>query len=161
MAAFDRLRPLFLAGLAIFLMGAQRPQFADVPDPGVSPNVEGHWFFYKKVFRGIVMPEPPEATLRLHYSFTADGQSRLWWWHEGENDLCERKGEFRIEGNRIVDKITWVNPKNHRDCRADPDMQAGRTSSTEFSLSQEGDLQIHLSLGDDPLIYVWKKIPNN
>lgn len=119
----------------------------------------GHWQFYKKIYRGIEMPEPPEATLRLHFEFYPDGTDRLFWWHEGEGDWCERIGKYSLEGQELVDEIVWVNPKNTMECARDPDMQKGRVTRTLISL-EKGDLHFHLNLGDETLIYIWrKKIP--
>lgn len=124
---------------------------------GEQPSVVGHWFYYAKVYRGIEMPEHPEATLRLHFTFDAKGESRLYWWHEGDGDYCERRGKYRLEGAEIVDEVIWVNPQNTRDCALDPDMQPGRVTRTTFDLRGE-DLVFHLRLGDEPLLYIWKKI---
>jgi len=121
-----------------------------------SPIV-GHWFYYKKIFRQIEMPEPPGATLRLHFEFHEDGTSRLYWWREGESDWCERLGQYKLVGSILEDKITWVNPRNTRDCDRDPDMQLGRVTRTPVSF-EGGDFHLHLHLGDDPLVYVWKKV---
>jgi hypothetical protein len=56
-----------------------------------------------------------------------------------------------------VDKVVWVNPKNHFTCSRDPDMQLGRVTRTPFRFVG-GDLQLALPLGDDTLIYVWKRV---
>jgi hypothetical protein len=127
-------------------------------DPG-GPSLVGHWLYYKKIFQGHEMPEPPEATLRLHFDFEADGSDHLYWWHEGEKDLCERKGTHTVEnGNTLVDTNTWVNPKNDSSCANDPDMQQGRVTRTPISFAG-ADLQFFLALGDDTLIYVWRREP--
>lgn len=121
------------------------------------PSPVGHWFYVMKIYRGHEMPEPPEASLRLHYEFRADGSSRLYWWHEGEADLCEREGRYRIEDGFIVEQALKVNPRNHPSCSRDPDMQEGRITRTRYELIN-GRLHLHLPLADEFLIYVWKKI---
>lgn len=117
----------------------------------------GHWFYYKKIYQGKEMPEPPHATLRLYYEFRADGTSRLYWWHEGENDLCDREGRYTIEGNVIVEKTTKVDPNNHPSCSRDPDMQEGKTTRIPFRMKSDG-LHLYLPFSDDFLIYVWRNV---
>lgn len=90
-------------------------------------------------------------------SFFADGTDRLYWWHEGDADFCERRGEYSIELPLLVDKIVWVNPKNTFQCSRDPDMQLGKIARTPTSFSG-GDFLLHLPLGDETLTYVWQKI---
>lgn len=119
--------------------------------------VEGHWFFYKKIYQNQEIPEPPGATLRMHFEFSAKGESTLYWWHEGEKDLCRRKGIYSVEEDQIVDEVTWVDPKNSYHCVQDPDMQLGRRTRTPFYF-RGGDLAIRFHLGDESLDLVWKKI---
>ena len=121
-------------------------------------QIVGHWLYFKKIYRKVEMPEPPEATLRLHYELNIDGTNRLYWWHEGESDLCERKGVWILEKNVLHDRVTWVNPKNSVGCDRDPDMQLGRQTASSVSLDRAGNFLLHLSLGGEPLVYVWKKI---
>jgi hypothetical protein len=120
-------------------------------------SLVGHWQFYKKVFQGQEMPEPPTATLHLHFEFTADGESSLYWWHESDGDHCARKGHYVVDGEVLRDEITWVDPKNTRDCSDDVDMQLGRKTSTPFFFSGP-DLAIRFQLDGEPLDMVWKKI---
>lgn len=119
-------------------------------------RIVGEWLFYKKVFDGIEMPEPPGATLRLYFEFAEDGDSRLVWWHEGEGDYCERRGAYTVEDDLLIDEVVWVNPRNSRECARDPDMQLGRVTRTPFSFLGD-DLVLHLHLQDKPLLYVWKR----
>lgn len=121
------------------------------------PRLEGHWFFYKKIYKKQEMPEPPDATLRMHFEFSAAGESYLYWWHEGEGDLCRRKGKYTIEEGQIVDEVTWVDPENTRFCGEDPDMQLGRKTRTPFYFHGE-DLAIRFHLADETLDLVWKKV---
>jgi hypothetical protein len=118
-------------------------------------SVEGHWLFYKKIYQGKEMPEPPSATLRMHFEFAANGDSKLWWWHEGEQDHCQRKGKWKTEDNLIVDEVTWVDPENTSECSKDPDMQNGKVNKTPFKF-RGPDLSLELHLGDEPLEMVWK-----
>ncbi len=122
-------------------------------------DLVGHWHFYKKIYKGMEMPEPPEATLRLEFEFTADGMNHLYWTHQGDTDICERRGNYFVKDDYLVDEIVWVNPKNSSDCAKDPDMQRGKRTITPISIKNK-DLYLYMMLGDDPLIYIWKKIEN-
>lgn len=122
-----------------------------------SPGLAGHWFYYMKIYQGQEMPEPPHATLRLHYEFTATGESRLYWWHEGQDDRCERRGRYFVSEGKIVDQVVWVDPSNHFACANDPDMQYGRVTRTPFHI-YDGDLYLRIAFGNDELFYVWRKI---
>jgi hypothetical protein len=126
--------------------------------PAWAGEIEGHWQYYLKIFKGNEMPEPPEATLRLHFEFYPDGTNRLYWWHEGEDDLCSRTGRYRLEKGILIDEVIAVDPKNHGNCSRDPDMQLGKISRTPYEL-KKNQLILHLPFGDDTLLYVWKRIP--
>jgi hypothetical protein len=125
---------------------------------GEESRLIGKWFYYKKIYGEIEMPEPPEATLRLYFEFSANGEERLYWWYEGQNVFCERKSVWEMRDSILYDRVTWVNPRNSNECGRDPDMQLGRETVSPLSFSDSGDLLLHMSLGDEPLIYVWKKI---
>ena len=122
-------------------------------------SLPGKWFYYKKVYREQEMPEPPEATLRLFFEFTETGESRLYWWHEGQNDHCERRGRYYVEGEVLVDQVTWVDPKNTYGCSSDPDMRLGRVTRTLLHFSDR-DLWLNIGLGNESLFYVWKRVEN-
>lgn len=117
----------------------------------------GHWEYYKKIYQGKDMPMPPDATLRLHYEYRADGTSRLFWWNEGENNRCSREGKYTLEEGVIVEEATTVDPGNHPTCSSDPDMHEGKVSRTPYTFVN-GDLHLTLPLGDEVLIYVWKLV---
>lgn len=123
----------------------------------VSESVVGHWQFYKKIFQEQEMPEGPEATLRLHFEFSADGVSRLYWWHEGERDHCSRKARYQFDGSFLSEEVFWVDPENTYGCDRDPDMQLGRRTKTPVTF-RGGDLVLSFHLGDEPLYLVWKKL---
>lgn len=128
-----------------------------LPLSAFSEGIAGTWFYYKKIYQGHEMPEPPEAKLRLYISFSRDGISRLWYWHEGDGDFCERRGVYEWENSLLHDRITWVNPRNSSYCSQDPDMQLGHESYTPLSLNG-GEIWLSVSVGDESLIYVWRKV---
>ena len=120
-------------------------------------SLVGQWTFVAKIFDGETMPEGPHATLRLHFDFSAVGESSLYWWHEGDHDHCAQKGRYHVEGQTLVNEITWVDPANTEDCSSDPDMQLGRTTRTPFYFLGE-NLAIRFQLNGDPLDMVWNKM---
>ena len=136
----------------LLLLAAIHPAFG-----AQEPELPGTWIFYKKVFRDQEMPEPPNATLRMHFQFTAEAESRLWWWHEGESDHCERKGIYTLEDGILVDEVTWLNPDNTADCSNDPDMQLGKVNKTPYKF-RGPDLSLELHLNGEPLSMVWKRV---
>lgn len=121
------------------------------------PTLVGDWFFYNKYYAGQEMPEPPTATLRMYFHFSAKGESYLHWHHEGEGDHCARRGEYRIDGEYLVEKTTWVDPENTLSCAEDPDMQLGRVTRTHFYFRGD-DLAIRFHLAGDPLDLLWKRV---
>lgn len=130
---------------------------ADSPEIRTKDLV-GTWRFYKKVFRDQDMPEPPDGVLRLFFIFYDDGTNRLFWTHEGQDEWCERTGEYSVDQNILRDKVTWVNPHNSNICASDPDMQLDREAFTPISFAPNGDFELNLFLDADPLKIVWKKL---
>lgn len=124
-----------------------------------APPIVGNWLYYKKIYDGRDIPEGPSATLRLHFDFTADGQSHLYWWHEGDSDHCSRTGKYHLEGENLVEESLVVDPNNTQDCASDPDMQPQDKVTTPISFMGE-DLVIRFYLNNDPLDFVWKKLPS-
>jgi hypothetical protein len=120
------------------------------------PSIVGNWLYYKKVYQGQEIPEGPSATLRLHFDFTGDGQSHLYWWHEGDSDHCSRTGKYHIDGTNLVEDNLVIDPANTQDCSSDPDMQAKPSATTPISFRGD-DLVIQFHLNSDPLDFVWKK----
>jgi hypothetical protein len=119
-------------------------------------SIVGKWTYYKKIYQGKEMPEQPGATLRLQFEFHADGTDSLSWHHEGEHDHCYRRGEYKVEGDMLIDKVVWVDPENSPQCASDPDMQDGKSSRTPIHF-ENGDLFTKIPLGEEEIFFVWKK----
>jgi hypothetical protein len=115
----------------------------------------GHWGYFMKLIKGQEDPQTPQDTLRLRYFLEADGASRLFWWHEGEHDHCERRGHYTVEGDLLLDQTEWVDPANTETCSQDTDMQSGKLTKIPFTL-KNGNLLTRIQLGEDELFYVWK-----
>ena len=116
----------------------------------------GLWMYSGLIFQGAPMPKPsPE--LVIYFQFENQYENTLYYFRQGERGFCERKASYSVEGNQLKQTITTVNPQNADVCSQDPDMQKDRSSSTEFEI-KDGQLYLHLQLGEDKLIYVWSKI---
>lgn len=139
-------------GLMGFLAAAS---CASQPARAAEP-VEGRWQFYKKVFEGNEMPEPEDG-LKMFWEYGADGTSRLWWERKSSGESCNRKGEYHVEGDEIVEKATWIDPANTPFCEKDPDMTNGRETRNKFEL-RNGELVLFFHLNNEPLELVWKKV---
>lgn len=122
-----------------------------------SPIV-GRWQFYKILFRGEEHP-PFTSNLILTFEFNPGGSDRLHWTRDGQHGFCERTGRYQWSPQQslLMDEITWVNPENAPGCARDPDMTLGRRTETKVEIA-DGELNLWLSVGDEPLIYVWKRM---
>ena len=116
----------------------------------------GKWEFYKVYFEGEYR-EPFSKNLKIFFEFNEEGESRLYYYRTHEKGFCERQGEYRIEENFLVDKVTWLNPENNSECGLDPDMRLGNETTTPFEI-KEGEFYLHLFLSGQPLVYIWKRI---
>lgn len=123
----------------------------------IPPSIIGHWLYYKKIYEGVEYPEGPNATLRLHFIFFENGESHLYWWHEGLDDHCSRKAKFKVVEDKIEEEIIWVDPNNTADCSYDPDMQMGKKAKIPYFFYGE-DFVIRFHIGAEPLDYIWKRI---
>lgn len=116
----------------------------------------GQWQFYKYNYQGNDLP-PIDPTMSIFYEFSAEGDSRLYWYNEDKSIQCERRGKYVYSEGKILDQVTWVSPQNTSQCGADPDMKMGTTTSTKADVSAT-DLTLHLHLGDHPLLYIMKRL---
>jgi hypothetical protein len=145
---------LFTAVLLFATLVGSGTAFADF----TPPVIVGHWLFYMKVYQGQEMPEPPQASLQMHFDFTAAGESTLSWRHTVDTDHCLRKAIYRIVGSVLEEEVVWLDPENTMDCSSDPDMQLGKKSRTPFYF-RGNDLAIQFQINGEPLDMVWKRIP--
>lgn len=145
------MRILFILGAIFFASACWAKQ-------SQADELAGTWFYYEKIYDGNIIPEPADADLRLYFEFDGKGNDHLYWGYTDDpTQFCSRKGNYTWDGKTLQDHIIWVDPNNGGNCGRDPDMQLGRTSIAPLVLAN-GDLQLTVDLGDDTLIYVWKKI---
>jgi hypothetical protein len=121
-----------------------------------SLSLVGGWWFDKIYYQGEVRPIPnPDLVLCVEYK--EDGESHLLWYRKNLPGFCERWGKYSYDGETLRDEVLRVNDKNAAECSSDMDMQVGRKSETPAVL-KDGMLNLSLSLGDEPLIYIWKSV---
>lgn len=121
-----------------------------------TPWIVGNWEYFMKVYQNVEMPKSPNDPNYLKFDFTLEGQSRLYWGNTELKTHCNRLGEYKLEGELLVDKVTWVDPENTFGCGNDPDMQLGKVTRTAV-FQKNGFFYLVLNLGNEPLYYVWKK----
>lgn len=135
----------------LFLFFISQPAFAQD-----NPWIVGNWAYFMKIFQNVEMPLNPTSPNHLHFDFSANGESHLYWWNTELETHCERRGKYTLDGEYLVDTVTWVDPKNSIDCGSDPDMQLGKTARTHV-FEKNSNLYVELNLGNEPLYYVWKR----
>lgn len=120
-------------------------------------SVLGAWQYAGLRYDGNFYPNP-NANLILTFSFYNDQTAQLIWKYLDDGKTCERKGIYELKDDVLYQKTTWVNPKNHRDCGKDPDMQLGKETVTPVKC-EPGELGFRLELNGRELIYVLKLTP--
>lgn len=121
--------------------------------------LSGTWKFTEMIFKGEHQPLI-NPDLNLTWTFFENGTERLYWDHKGSPDFCERFANYTYENNQIVEVPFALNPQNAADCGKDPDMQLGRKITSKLVTVSNEQMHLHLSVGDDDLIYVLTKISN-
>lgn len=122
----------------------------------LTETLSGHWQLTSLFYQGQERP-PLNPNLVLQFEFHKDGTNRLFWSRKNETGFCERKAYYAWNQESLLQKVFWTNPENALSCGADPDMQLGRTSVTQAKI-ENSRLHLYLALGDEPLIYIWKRI---
>jgi hypothetical protein len=123
----------------------------------LSFSLIGSWVFDEVIYRGERAPRPNED-LKLCAEYDDEGKSHLIWFREGEDGFCERWGTYKFADGQLIDQITRVNQKNAAECATDPDMQPDKVTETPVELVSEDEMHMTLRLGDEDLIYIWKRM---
>lgn len=146
---------------SLFFFGSKNQWvYLQAAEKNENQSLVGKWLYYKYIYKNQEF-FPPNPDLNMTFDFWPDGKDFLRWNHiggDGQRGACEREGVYQWSEGKLTDRITWVNPDNALGCGADPDMQLGRESSTVAEI-RNGDFWLHLSLGNEALIYVWKRLP--
>lgn len=122
-------------------------------------SLVGTWQYVGFHYEGRDYPNP-NPDLTLLFTFNADGTSHLYWSRKNESGFCERRGIYRLDGDLLWQKTTWVNPENDRSCAMDSDMQPDRETTTTIRL-QEDKLAFVLHLDDQEFLYKLERVPLN
>jgi hypothetical protein len=129
---------------------------------GVQPTVAmpevsilGRWQYDGFSFDNHRYPNP-NPDFELTFTFTSDGKSRLYWARKNEVGFCERVAEFHVAAGHLVQRVTWVNPKNASECSKDLDMQMDRETQTQISIGED-ELSLHFDLDGKPFLYILKR----
>ena len=126
-----------------------------LPPPLTGPDIVGEWRFVGMIYEGQHMP-PRDARLDLRYSFGADGKSHMIWTYDNDATFCDRRGEYKIEGSKLLDHTLWINPKNRSDCGSDSDMQLDKTTRAPFRLV-DAMFELDIPFGSGWITYEWAR----
>lgn len=121
-------------------------------------NIFGSWQFYAYIYQGHMIPAP-NPNLSQIMEFGEDGICRLYYKRSDESGFCERKSTYFIQEDELIQKVVWVNPENQSSCAQDTDMQLGHMTSNRVRVVDDV-FQLDLPLGDDTIIFLWKRIPD-
>lgn len=115
----------------------------------------GIWLYTSLIYQGQPIPRPNPA-LQIYYTFESHEINEIFYYRTGEEGFCKRKAKYQIKDNEIEQTVISVDENNAGYCGQDTDMQVGFTSRTKFEIIDDA-LLLHLPLGEETLIYVWKK----
>lgn len=116
----------------------------------------GIWMFVSMIYQGQPM-NPPNPALKIYYNFQSETQNELFYYRENENGSCRRTAEYKLTQSEIQQKVTSVDEQNAFFCSQDSDMQLGNISNVKYEMVDD-KLYLYLPLGEEQLVYVWKKI---
>lgn len=116
----------------------------------------GIWMFTGLIFQGTPI-DKPNPELVIYYNFYSESENSILYYRRGQNGFCERKAYYSVKQNQIIQKVYATDPDNIDSCDQDPDMQINRLSFTKFEI-KDGQLLLHLPLGEDQLTYVWSRL---
>jgi hypothetical protein len=120
-----------------------------------SRELLGRWQYDGFLYEGHRYPNP-NPDLDLTFTFLVDGKSRLSWLRKNDGTFCERIADYQVVEEHLLQKVTWVNPKNASECRADSDMQLGQETDTVISI-EEPELTFFVNLNGKPFLYILKR----
>jgi len=121
----------------------------------------GIWLFTSLFYQGNIIP-PPNPNLKLYYYFESQSRNQIYYYRENETGFCRRWATYTVSASAdqtgvLSQKINEVDPDNHMSCGQDPDMQMGVESKTNYHIDPQGQLHLHLSLGDEAIEYIFTR----
>lgn len=124
-----------------------------------SSELWGEWSFLKAVRAGHEI-FPPGMAEHIEFIFDQEGYNSLIYRDEMGRVLCQRRARYDWNGEKLMQRITWVSPGNDPSCSSDPDMQLGKTAINTAYI-KNNDLYINILLSDETLSYIWKRKVKN
>lgn len=115
-------------------------------------DIVGEWRYKGFIYRGQYYPNP-NPKLDVEFKFNSDHTARLFWKREDEIGFCERKGDWWVKSELLIQSVTWLNPDNAPSCSQDPDMQMNRITENRIEISGT-QLNLHLDLNGQDFIYI-------
>ncbi len=119
-------------------------------------DLQGNWRYDGFFYQGHRYPNP-NPDLKLTFTFNADNTARLYWKRDNENGFCERKGTWSLQGDVLIQTTTWLNPANDSSCGQDSDMQMGRMTQNQVTLTKD-QLSLHMDLNGQEFLYILIRI---
>lgn len=133
--------------ITIFILFSYQLSFAEA--------LLGEWKYEELIYQGQRI-QRPDPNLNLTWTFYRNGTERLYWDRSGK-DFCERFARYNYALGILNENTFAINPDNASECQKDPDMQADRQTQTQLDITNT-ELQLHVPLGDEEIIYVLKKV---
>lgn len=116
----------------------------------------GIWMYASLIYQGHPISRP-DPSLQMYYTFESESINEIFYYRSGEKGFCKRKAKYTILKDEILQTVISVDENNADFCAQDTDMQIGNVSSAKFEI-ENNSLMLHLPLGDETIIYVWKKL---
>lgn len=136
------------AASLFWLLAAGLPAGAANPDQAILGTWHYAGFEYQNHFYA-----NPNPKLTVQFDFNSDHTSRLYWHRADESAFCERRGTWNLQGDELIQTVTWLNPANDSSCGQDSDMQMNRTTDNRISFTAN-QLDLHMSLDGEDFIYI-------
>ena len=116
----------------------------------------GIWIFSAVFYQGHLM-DPPNPNLKLYYSFLSQTRNEIYYYRDDEKGYCKRWAEYKADVQNIEQTVVEVDSQNNSVCSNDSDMLMNTHSVVKYEIINN-ELNLHLTLGDEEIIYIFTKI---
>lgn len=120
-----------------------------------SGSLLGQWRYDGFIYEGKRYPLP-NPNLHLTFTFSSEQKVRLFWMRDDEDGFCERDADYELRGDKLYQKVTWVNPKNAPVCQQDPDMRLGNETINGVRLLED-ELFLLFEINGKEFDYILKR----
>ena len=111
----------------------------------------GTWKFTEYTYEGKTLPAP-NPNLDLRFTFNERGEAYLKWFRTDETGFCQRRADYKVEGDVLWQKVVWLNPANKQNCGDDPDMKIDNETKTKFTTTAD---TVNLDIGLDGKSFIY------